>query len=370
MSGDATANEANGIVSYNSNWNSAVQGHNEGATDRYNNLVKTANFEYSAKKTKDKVEEYGAGAMGGVNILKTGGQAMNFDSEVAGFGKGKGVSGFFNPYTQGQMLKGRVKYGASRIGQALGGDGELPKTAQQLGMSQMTARGNIATAPVKSGKTAQELSEMDDGPTKDIAIAQEGNKAGLVQTAKGVYKTPELASKDVVETAGANVKADSAMIKAGGGMYQAGEGTAAAIGTKSGMINKALTFGTDMAPKQIGAIADVAGKGIGIFGAADAIYDRSNGTYAKENSLQKAGNTGDMIAGGLDMLSLALPVLAPVAAVASIASAATDMAGAFSQKSSTIAKGKAKELSSYQSSVNTASVSSSGKIGAQQQSSY
>ena len=373
MSGEATTNEANGIMSFNENWNSSVQGHNEGATDRYNNLVKTANFEYSAKKTKDQVEQVGAGAMGGVNMLKTGANAMNFDSEVAGFGKGKGFSGYFNPYTQGQMLKGRMKYAQGRVGQALGSDAELPKTAKELGMSQMTARGNIATAPVKSGKTAQELSEMTDGPEKDIAIAQEGNKAGLVQAGKGVYKTPALASKDVVETAGANVEADKSMVKAGGGMYQAGEETASGLagaGTKSGIMRKALTFGTDMAPKQIGAIADVAGKGLGIFGAADAIYDRANGSYAKDNALQKAGNTGDMIAGGLDMLSIAIPVLAPVAAVASIASAGMDMAGAFSSKTSTIAKGKAKELASYQSSGASASVSSQGKIGAQQQSSY
>ena len=341
-------NQANNIMSFNEDWNARAMASNQNATTNYNNAVKNANFDYEAKKVKDHISEGFAGTMGGVNVLKMGANAHNFDSEIAGFGTGKGFKGYFHPYTQGQMIKGRANYAGARIRQAIGSDEKLPETAKELGMSQKGARGLEA---------AKEL------PTSTSTSA---SYSGLVKTDEGVYKSPEVAAKDVVETAGSDVKADSAMATAGGGMYLKGTGDAARLGGKAGLMETALKYGTDIAPKQIGAMADVAGKGMGVFGAGEAIYDRFNGDYAKDTQLQKAGNTGDMIAGGLDALSLAIPVLAPVAAVASIASAGLDLIGAGQQKTQAITKAKTKELGAYQSSKRTPGEASEGKIASAQ----
>ena len=366
---DATMNQANGIMSFNEDWNARAMASNQNATTNYNNAVKNANFDYEAKKVKDHISEGFAGTMGGVNVLKMGANAHNFDSEIAGFGTGKGFKGYFHPYTQGQMIKGRANYAGARIRQAIGSDEKLPETAKELGMSQKTLRGNISGPEPLAKPKFGKASLGNDNISNDLGRTQEemsGNTKNLVQTSEGVYKSPEVAAKDTVETAGANVKADSAMATAGGGMYLKGTGEAARLGGKAGLMETALKYGTDIAPKQIGAMADVAGKGMGVFGAGEAIYDRFNGDYKKDTQLQKAGNTGDMIAGGLDALSLAIPVLAPVAAVASIASAGLDLIGAGQAKTQAISTAKTKELGAYQSSKRTPGEASEGKIASAQ----
>ena len=336
---DATSNEANGILSYNENWNSRVSTSNQHAVDSYNNTMNNAKMTGAFEKGKGEVERYKGVGEGVLHTIKQGSEARNFDSSVAGFGKGKGVSGYFSPYTQGQMVKGRMTYAKTRVSQALGSDVKTPVSAKDLGMKQQVS------APSFKPSSAPDLPAGSG--TKSVAGS-----------------SVEVGAKDV------DSATSTAMAKAGGGMYAKGAGEMADIGAKGGVIRKGLSKVMDLAPKQTGAIADVAGKGLGFLSAGDAIYDRFNGDYAKDTKLQKAGNTGDMIAGGLDALSIAMPVLAPVAGVASVISAGLDIAGSAQEKSNKESAAKTKELGAEQGSKQTASISSEGKVATQQVSAY
>jgi hypothetical protein len=336
---EQTTNQANNILSYNENWNSRVQTSNQHSVDTYNNTMRNAGMTATFEKGKGEVERYKGVGEAALHTIKQGSEAHNFDSSVAGFGKGKGFTGYFHPYTQGQMVKGRMKYAGARVQQAVGADVKTPISAKDLGMKQKVA------APSFKPSAAPDLAE---GPgTKSIPGS-----------------AVEVGAKDT------DTALSATMAKAGGGMYAKGAGEMADIGAKGGVIRKGLSKVMDLAPKQTGAIADVAGKGLGFLSAGDAIYDRFNGDYAKDTKLQKAGNTGDMIAGGLDALSIAMPVLAPVAGVASAISAGLDIAGAAQSKGDKATAAKAKEEASEQGSKATASVSSEGKVGAQQISAY
>jgi hypothetical protein len=336
---DQTTNQANNVLSYNENWNSRVQTSNQHAVDSFNNTMRNAGMEKTFEKGKGEVEKYKGVGEAALHTIKQGSEARNFDSSVAGFGKGKGFTGYFGTYTQGQMAKGRMTYAKTRVQQALGGDVKTPVSAKDLGMKQSVA------APSFRPSDAPDLPASTG--TKSVAGS-----------------SIEVGAKDVDKGTSA------AMAKAGGGMYAKGAGEMADIGARGGVIRKGLGKITDLAPKQVGAVADVAGKGLGFLSAGDAIYDRFNGDYSKDTKLQKAGNTGDMIAGGLDALSLAMPVLAPVAGVASVISAGLDIAGATQEHGDKAAAAKAKEQGAEQGSKATASISSEGKVAQQQVSAY
>jgi hypothetical protein len=359
----ATTNEANGILSFGANWNQSSHTANKSVTDKYNTTIRNARAIQSVHKTVGNVEEGVGGAQAGFSALKQGGNARNFDSAVAGFGTGKGVSGYLHPYTQTQMLKGRVKYAQTRIAQATGEDIKTPQTAAEMGMEQRLPESAVSGPRAYGGGLAQKNLQLGD-VTSTSGVGADMSKAqgSLAQLRKGSGATADIT--------GTAMKSDEAMVKAGGGMYLKGAGDVADLGATGGLIKKTIGKFADVAPKQLGAIAETTGKGFGIFGAAKAIYDRTNGDYSKDTTLQKAGNTGDMIAGGLDALSVAIPVLAPFAGAASGISAALDIAGSSQAEKKGEATAKSTELAAQAPSMKLGSITSQGKVGSTQVSAY
>ncbi len=309
-----TLNQANASLSFGDNWNESARQHNDQVISKYNDTISQAKTTLSYKKGFGEAQEGVSGASAGLQTAKIVGQARNFDSDIAGFGKGKGVSGYFSPFTQGQVLKARFKQGQSKFQTALGGEGADVSSARAMNLK----------------RTGTAMADRYSQPIRDAS-------------------DPEVA-------------------KASAGVFKVGEAEETSVA--GGFIKKGLKFATDMPTKQVGAIADIGGKSLGVFSGAKAIYDDTQGDWKKDTTLQKAGNVGDMIAGGLDALSVAIPVLAPVAAVASVVSAGVDVAGAEqSEKTqeSTAGKTQSQGLTGYKVAP---SLGSQGSIARQQVSAY
>ena len=115
--------------------------------------------------------------------------------------------------------------------------------------------------------------------------------------------------------------------------------------------------------KQLGAVADVAGKGLGIFSAGEGIADLVKGG---EDGEEKAKDIGDVVAGGMDVASMALPVLAPVAGIASLISGIGDIIEAHHKASEEQQSAQTTKSKSMQQGMTGVSLTSAGEMASGQ----
>ena len=351
--------QTNTILNYTTAWNTHAEASNKVANDKMNKTINNAQNVLGLQKIMGKTTE----GVGGVQTVLTGakqfGDARNFDSSVAGFGKGKGFSGYLSATTQRQLIRGRATQGLQKTQVALGlrDTKDTAKSAADLGLK----RSVPTMVKMKTG--------VGDAETlRPVPIASQTEiDADPIGAMKKGFKT-QMVAADPTKVIGEGVEGAEDVAKASGGLLAKGGG--AEGGVAGGIIKTAGKFITDMPEGQLGAASDIAGKGLGLFGAGKAIYDDTQGDWKKDTKLQKAGNVGDMIAGGMDALSVAIPVLAPFAAVASIVSAGVDMAGDITAE-------KDKETAAHKANVqqsiagqNAPSLSSAGLVAKQQITAY
>ena len=277
-----------GIYSLDTSYNQRAFQDNKDVLAKYNATIATS-------RGKEKINQYmgdaSAGA-GGFRALTTGASevsnARNFDSELAGFGTGKGVSGYYNPRTQGQLLKARVAQTKSTIQTAMGKTDAIDKNnPEALGLKRYT---NVQTS-----------TGTDTIPAKPLSA------------------DPETAARQARESGGV-ISEDVAKATAEGGA-EAGL-KAETHGIVGNIVKKVGGMTTNLPVKQLGAVADVAGKGLGVLSAGEGIADLVKGHTSGE---EKMKDIGDIVSGGLDVASMAMPILAPVAGVASLISGIGDI---------------------------------------------
>ncbi len=288
-------NSQQGIFSLDTSYNQRAFQDNKDVLAKYNATIATS-------RGKEKVNQYmgdaSAGAGGFTALTKGAGEvsnARNFDSEVAGFGAGKGVSGYFDPRTQGQMLKARVGQTKSTIQTAFGKTDAIDKNdPQALGLTKYNTSAGASVA----GKT---------------------EASAYTSPAKPLSADPETAASQAKASGGVineNVAKATAESGAEAGMEAESHGIVGNIVKKVGGMTSNLPV------KQLGAVADVAGKGLGVLNAGEGIADLVKGHTSGE---EKVKDIGDIVSGGLDVASMAMPILAPVAGVASLISGIGDI---------------------------------------------
>lgn len=316
-----------GIYSLDTAYNQRALQDNKDVINQYNRTISLAH-------TKEKISEYMGDAdagLGGVKSLTKGFQvvsdARNFDSAVAGFGTGKGVSGFFNPTTQAQMFKGRLMQQKATLQRAIGSENAInPNNPADLGLQRDTG---IQTSTGRDMVPAKPLS------ADPIEATQQAKASGGLLDADAVKTTAE-GGEEAEEASGG--LAEYAFKKVGG------------------VVSKLPT-------KQLGAVADVAGKGMGILSAGEGIADLVKGG---EDGDEKAKDIGDVVSGGLDVVSMALPVLAPVAGVASLISGIGDIMEAHHKASEDTATAQNTKKQGMQQGMTGVSLTSAGEMASGQ----
>ena len=323
----------NNIANYASSHNQYAESANLQADNYHKKMVAGMNTKISNATSKQsllKGYDEGASGVGGVSAFLTGakvyGDAKNFDSEVAGFGQGKGASGYLA--SQSQLVKGRMAQGKQTLSTALG------------------------------------TRDADD-------VAKSGADLGLKRTITGVGTTPWDLDADASKIAD-TTQEGKAVAKASGGLFGVAKG--AEGGVAGGIIKQAGKFVSDMPEGQLSAVGDIAGKGIGLFSAGKGIADDIQGDWSKDTGAEKVANVGDIVAGGLDALSMAIPMLAPVGAVATGISSLLDIGSQADKTSKDIgAIKKASPASApvpVKSGMSAPSLSSAGLVAKQQLSAY
>jgi hypothetical protein len=351
--------QTNTILNYTTAWNNNAEIHNKTANDKMNKTINNAQNVLGLQKIVGK----GTEGVGGVQTVLSGakqfGDAKNFDSDIAGFGKGKGFSGYLSATTQSQLIRGRMAQGVQKSKVALGmlDEKDTAKSAADLGLKKSVP--NLQTTG--DAEADLRIARSGEAPGSIEGIA---NPANLIPS-----KTPtKLVPADPTKVVGEGVEGAEDVAKASGGLLAKGGG--AEGGVAGGIIKKAGKFVSDMPAGQLGAVSDIAGKGLGLFGAGKAIYDDTQGDWKKDTTLQKAGNVGDMIAGGMDALSIAMPVLAPFAAIASFVSAGLDIAGDEKSEATKVAAAHKANVQETQTGQNAPSLSSAGLVAKQQITAY
>ena len=105
------------------------------------------------------------------------------------------------------------------------------------------------------------------------------------------------------------------------------------MGVLPGVFKKTLGAITDLPDAQVAGIAKGLGAFTGIAGAGlTGIEDIASGSFGGSDGkdatgLQKSANVSSLVAGGLDAMALAVPILAPVAGVADVVSGIMGIAG-------------------------------------------
>lgn len=326
----SATDQSNAIMSYAGQWNNLAHQTNQKATEKLQTTITNAKNKQALLKGYD---EGGIGLQSGATLMtgaKVFGNARNFDSEIAGFGQGKGVSGYLR--SQGQIAKGRLAQGKQTIQTAVGmrDADDVAKSGADLGLQQTKKYPGWQAGMGESGTIT-----AGADPTK-IADATEQGKA---------------------------------VAKASGGLLSVEKGSAEG-GVVGGIVKKAGKFVSDMPEGQLGAVADVAGKVAGIYSAGKGIYDDIHGDWSHDSTAQKWANVGDIVAGGLDAVSMALPVLAPVGAVASAVSSALDIGASADDERKTIGTAEATKTQESMTGTNVGSLSSAGLVAKQQLSAY
>ena len=196
-----------------------------------------------------------------------------------------------------------------------------------------------------SDKTADTGEESVSGIQTAVAFGQEINKArkmgatgylknipqeamsniqGALKAGKDAMGVGQSSARDAL-TAGRS----SVVLSNPGSLEQSGE----ELGFTSGVFKKGLQAITDLPDKQVAGIA----KGLGAFtgvasGALTGIEDLASGSFGTDEKgkpargVDKAENIGSLVAGGLDAMALAVPVLAPVAGVADVVESGLSLA--------------------------------------------
>ncbi len=293
-----TLGSMSGVLSYASDYNAVQKGIHEKAVTKMNTAITNAGYKGYAEGKYEEGDAAVSGVFGGLDTARTIGEARNFDSQVAGFGTGKGASGYLR--SQPQIMKARFQQGSLKAQRAVGviDDDEEYRQAvnnpRKLGLTQdldgdgeYTIRGADTTG-VEFGKDAG----------KDV----EGIKA----SAQG-----------------------EEMAKASGGVLGA-TNLLGDSGIKGSMIKKFGKFASDLPTGQLSAAADVIGKGAGLVSAGQAIYDLS--TNKHKSGIDDWSDGLDLVSAGLDTASIAMPMLAPVAGIAGVAAGIT---GFFKEESDT-----------------------------------
>ena len=320
----SATDQSNAIMSYAGQWNNLAHQTNQKAQEKYASTIQNAKTKQSLLKGYD---EGGIGLQSGATLMtgaKVYGNARNFDSEVAGFGKGKGTSGYLA--SQGQIARGRIAQGKQTIQTAVG------------------------------------MRDADD-------VAKSGADLGLQRTIEVPGLTPWDVPADESKIADATEQG-KAVAKASGGLLSVEKGSAEG-GVVGGIVKKAGKFITDMPEGQLGAVADVAGKVAGIYSAGKGIYDDvAEHSWSTDTTAQKWANVGDIVAGGLDAVSMALPVLAPVGAVASAISSGLDIGASADDEKKTDATAKTTQSQESMTGTSVGSLSSAGLVAKQQLSAY
>jgi hypothetical protein len=137
------------------------------------------------------------------------------------------------------------------------------------------------------------------------------------------------------------------------------------LGFKSSIIQKGLQTITDLPDKQIAGLAKGLGAFTGIAGAGfDALEDISAGSFGGDkdaSSISKTADKASLVAGGLDAMALAVPILAPVAGVADLVSGGLAIGADLADTKS--AKDKAKTTEQSNMEQGTSNVVSQGSAG-------
>lgn len=382
---------------------------NRKATGDYNNTINNAKMKADAFKTGFDTYDKGSAIGGAVNTALTGAKvysdAVNFDSEVAGFGRkgvfgqsGKGVDAFLA--SQGQIAKGRFGQAKATLRRAVGLDDadSAPQSAGELGLTREkfvgtedatseaianTRRGILAPAPQSIARPQTRMNRIFGGESTGLGTNTGAMTGGRANYSSGLETTIESSAegKDALKIAGGGkdaTDAQKAVAKASGGLFTAEAGADAESGLAGGVVKKVGKFISDMPEGQLGAVADVVGKGAGFVGAGKSIYEDLSGERKDMTGAQKVANTADIISGGIDALSIAMPALAPIGAVAGIASSLLDIGSEADGDTEAMKKAKAsagKTLSTaqgknQQAMTQVASLGSAGQIAKAQVSAY
>lgn len=390
-------------ASYNADQMRVQEELNRKAVDAKNTTIDNANLKTDATTTASKYWDYYGEASEGVDAALTGAKvfsdARNFDSEVAGFGgkgifgqSGKGADAFFTYQTQKNIVKGRFGQAKATLRRAVGADApdSRPASAQELGLTQERFVGtedeasrlrpgfrNInAPAPTPVERPQTLSNRIFGGERTGLGSPGEVRTFGRPAYTSGFETTiePSPAGKVADET----TEQGKAVIKASGGLFAGETAEAAEGGVKAGFIKKVGGFLSDMPAGQLGAVADILGKGSGFYGAGKSIYEDVSGERKDMTGFQKLANDADIISGGIDALSIALPILAPVGAVASAVTSGLDITAGAEAAEEQKEKDKQKadatlaeqEQKNQQRGVQVASLQSGGQIARAQVSAY
>jgi len=380
---------------------------NRKATSDYNNTISNAKMKADAFKSGFDVYDKGSAVGGAVNTALTGAKvysdAVNFDSEVAGFGRkgvfsqsGKGADAFLA--SQGQIAKGRFGQAKATLRRAVGYDDadSAPQSAGELGLSrekfvgtedqasQMGSRvRNINDpAPTTIERPQTRMNRIFGGESTGLGTNTGAITGSRSNYTSGLETTMESSSEgaDAGKIAGGGkdaTDAQRAVAKASGGLFTAGAQEAEG-GMAGGFVKKVGKFATDLPTGQLGAVADVVGKGAGFIGAGKSIYEDLSGERKDMTGAQKVANTADIISGGIDALSIAMPALAPIGAVAGIASSLLDIGSEADGDTEAQKKAKAsagatlstQQGKNQQAMTQVASLGSAGQIAKTQISAY
>ena len=355
----SASDQTNAILSFNQNYNNSHTTTNQKALDKMNSTISNAKTKQSLLKGYDEGSGGVEGVAGVLKGAKTIGDARNFDSEVAGFGKGKGTSGYLR--SQPQLVAGRMAQGKQKLKVAGGlmDEGDVAKSGAGLGLQREAPVLVSAPSGVGDARTLQKVplasqTEIDADPE---GAMKKGFKTQMVGAD---------ASKVADET-----EAGQKVAKASGGLLTASAKEGGAEGGVAGsLIKKAGKFVSDMPAGQLSAVSDIAGKGLGMFSAGKGIYDDFHGDWKTDTGAQKVANVGDIVAGGLDAVSMAIPMLAPVGAVASGISAMLDIGAQAEDTKKTIAQAHKTQTTTTTPGSDAPSLSSAGLVAKQQLSAY
>ena len=230
-------------------------------------------------------------------------------------------------------------------------------------------------------KTADEGSEALSGIQTAVAVGQEAKKAfnmgvgnylasqpgQIADNLKGAVQ----AGKDafgIGTTATTSLRQGAFPLSLGQLGQDAERSLAPAgedLGFKSSIIQKGLQTITDLPDKQIAGLAKGIGAFTGIAGAGfDALEDISAGSFGGDKDASGIAKTADkasLVAGGLDAMALAVPILAPVAGAADLISGGLAIGADLADTKS--AKDKAKTTEQSNMEQGTSNVVSQGSAG-------
>lgn len=234
-----------------------------------------------------------------------------------------------------------------------------------VGVSDKTAdTGEESVSGIQTAvAVGQEINKMRQmgatGYLKNIPQEALSNIQGALKAGKDAMGVGQSSARDAL-TAGRS----SVVLQNPGNLEQGGE----ELGFTSGMFKKGLQAFTDLPDKQVMGIAKGLGAFSGIAGAGlTGIEDLASGSFGTgedgkpAKGIDRAENIGSLVAGGLDAMALAVPVLAPVAGVADVVEGSLSLAKDASDKEEDIAS--ATKTKQQDTETGAGAISSAGSQG-------